>query len=42
MSDRGRNELLDELAREEACLVDLDAQRDRVRRRIAALQVEAS
>ncbi len=42
MSDRSRNELLDELAREKALLANLDAQRDRVRRRIAALQVETS
>ena len=42
MSGRSRNELLDELAREEARLADLDAQRDRVRRRIAELQVETA
>ncbi len=34
MNDRGRQDLLDELAREEACLVDLNAQRDRACQRL--------
>ncbi len=42
MSDHGRKDLLDELAREEAGLADVDAQRDRARRRTADLQAEIS
>ena len=42
MKNRDRQDLLDELAREKACLVDLDAQRDRARQRITDLQAEIS
>ncbi|MCP5069848.1 MAG: DEAD/DEAH box helicase family protein [bacterium] len=42
MKHRGRQDLLDELTREKAGLVDLDAQRDRARQRITELQAEIS
>ena len=42
MSDRSRNDLLDEIAREKTRLAGLDGQRERARRRIADLQAELS
>ena len=40
MSDRSRNDVLDEIAHEKARLADLDGQRERARRRVVDLQAE--
>lgn len=42
MSERNRNVVLDELAREEARLTELNAERDQRLRRIAELRAELS
>jgi superfamily II DNA or RNA helicase len=42
MSDRSRNDVLDEIAHEKARLADLDGQRERARRRVVDLQAELS